>query len=400
MGIKMSRGNILVIDDEIDHAIYVAEIAQAAGFDAEFSDDSRSLEEMFSNDPCIVVLDLFMPKIDGIEILRFLGRRQHHPAIILVSGKDKRVLNSARELTTELGLAVLGILEKPFLLSDLEPLLDLYTLDNSNSPRRTGPVRPKPEPVSPEALRTAIEEGALTVAYQPQFRMSDRRPVGVEALARWEHSEYGSVSPGVFIPLAEEHDLIIPLTHFVMEQALRQQAALRAVGHDLGMSINFSAKSLDDLDLPEKLYELANNVGADVNKITVEVTETVIMSNVAKYMDILTRLRIKGFGLSLDDFGTGYSSLYQLVRIPFTELKVDRVFVGNMKHHTDCAIVSRISTLLAHELGIEVVAEGVEKEEDWSKLRQMRCDRAQGFLMARPMTSEALGVFLEESLLR
>lgn len=393
----MSRGSILVVDDEIEYAKYVAEVAEAAGFNAEFSDDSKRFEELFSNDPCIVVLDLFMPKIDGIEILRFLGNRQDSPAIILISGKDKRVLNSAKELTTEFGLTVLGTLVKPFHSLEIESLLYRYTPDNSDSPSGTGPVRPSQEPPDPEALRAAIEEGTLTVEYQPQFRMSDRLPVGVEALARWEHPEYGPIPPSVFIPVAEEHDLITPLTNFVIEKALRQQAAMRVDGHNVAMSVNISAKCLDDLDLPEKLYDLANNVGADVNKIIIEITETVIMRNITKYMDILARLRIKGFGLSIDDFGTGYSSLHQLVRIPFTELKVDRVFVGNMSHHKECAIVVKISILLAHELGIEVVAEGVEKEETWSTLRQLGCDRVQGFLTARPMTGEALGDFLEES---
>ena len=195
--------------------------------------------------------------------------------------------------------------------------------------------------------------------YQPQINMADRAVVGVEALIRWKHPTKGMIPPGYFIPIAEENDLIGAVTSFVVRAAIEQQGLWKVKGKNLRVSINMSPKILDDLDIPEKLASYANDAGADISKVMIEVTETAVMTNVAKYMDILARLKMKGFGLSIDDFGTGFSSLQQLVRVPFTELKVDQAFIRKLDTDKDCRTIAEISILLAHKLGMRVVAEGI-----------------------------------------
>jgi EAL domain-containing protein (putative c-di-GMP-specific phosphodiesterase class I) len=156
------------------------------------------------------------------------------------------------------------------------------------------------------------------------------------------------------------------------------------------MSINMSPKNLDDLLLPEKLTSCAIAMGANINSIMIEVTETALMSDVVRYMDILIRLKMKGFNLSIDDFGTGYSSLKQLVRAPFNELKIDQTFIKNLDTDQECRTITEVSILLAHKLGMKVVAEGIETEVVWKILQQLGCDEAQGYWMGKPMLSDEI----------
>ena len=234
-------------------------------------------------------------------------------------------------------------------------------------------------------IRAAIENDELFMVYQPQTNMVNRDVVGVEALVRWDHPIRGLIPPAIFIPIAEENNLINDISLFVTRNAIKQQADWLNMGSNLRMSINISPKNLDDLMLPEKLTSLATKVGASIKQIMIEVTETALMSDVVRYMDILSRLKMKGFNLSIDDFGTGYSSLQQLVRVPFNELKIDRSFIENLNTDKECNAITEISILLAHKLGMKVVAEGIESEDVWEILQQLGCDEAQGYFMAKPM---------------
>jgi EAL domain-containing protein (putative c-di-GMP-specific phosphodiesterase class I) len=176
----------------------------------------------------------------------------------------------------------------------------------------------------------------------------------------------------------------------VTTTAIKQQADWLKMGSDLRMSINMSPKNLDDLLLPEKLESLAIEMGASIKQIMIEVTETALMSDVVRYMDILTRLKMKGFNLSIDDFGTGYSSLQQLVRVPFNELKIDRAFIKNLSTDKECKTITEISIVLAHKLGMKVIAEGIEREAVWNILQQLGCDQGQGYFMAKPMLPQEI----------
>ncbi|MFT4994120.1 MAG: EAL domain-containing protein (putative c-di-GMP-specific phosphodiesterase class I), partial [Paraglaciecola sp.] len=225
---------------------------------------------------------------------------------------------------------------------------------------------------------------------QPQVSIHDRSLIGVEALIRWKHPIKGMIPPSYFIPLAEENDLIAEITSFTTKAAIRQQGIWKSQGKNLRISVNMSPKILDDLELPEKLETCVKSLGADISRVMIEVTETALTSNLARYMDVLSRLRMKGFGLSIDDFGTGYSSLQQLIRVPFSELKIDRAFIQKLSSDKDCFTISKISIMLAHELGMCVVAEGIETEEEWNILKQLSCDEGQGYWMGKPMSPDEL----------
>ena len=375
----MKKLKLLVVDDEKDFAEFVVEVAESMDFDVISTDNPTEFATLYHSDLNIIVLDLFMPNIDGIELLRFLSERKSNASIIFMSGKDKGVLNSAQEIAVEQGMNVLGVLSKPFLVQQLENLLAKYV---QHSPLQTVFSS---QPPSVSEILSAIENEELFVVYQPQIRMSDREVIGFEALVRWNHPSKGFISPGVFIPIAESNNVIKEISTFVTEKAIRQQADWLKSGMNFRMSINMSPKNLDDLLLPEQLAFFVDEVGADINSIMIEVTETALMSDVVRYMDILTRLKMKSFSLSIDDFGTGYSSLQQLVRVPFTELKIDQAFIKYLDTDEECRTIIEISILLAHKLGMKVVAEGIESESVWKILHELGCDECQGFWMGKPM---------------
>ena len=385
----MEGQSLLVVDDEIDFAEFVSDVAEDMGFKVQSTNDPAEFGSLYSNDVDIVVLDLFMPNIDGIELLRFLSDNRSKASVIFMSGKDLSVLHSAQELALEQGVSVLGSLQKPFLADDLEAMLAKYKPESASSTSASD------ELPSLEELEQALTQNELFLMYQPQINIADRKVVGVEALVRWKHPAKGMIPPGYFIPMAEGSKFISEVTSFVTKTAIRQQGLWKAHGLNLRMSINISPRNLDDLDMPEKISICATEMGADISNIMIEVTETAVMSDVAKYMDILARLRMKGFSLSIDDFGTGYSSLQQLVRVPFSELKVDQAFIRKLETDEDCRTIAEISILLAHKLGMHEVAEGIENEAIWNILKDMGCDEGQGYWMGRPMNADEIETWME-----
>jgi EAL domain-containing protein (putative c-di-GMP-specific phosphodiesterase class I) len=384
----VSSFKLLVVDDEADFGEFVAEVAEDMDFDVKVTDDPLQFASLYSVDIDVFVLDLFMPGVDGIELLRFLSDNKSKASIVFMSGKDMGVLHSAQELALEQGMSVLGTLQKPFRAEDLEHVLNRYV------PYVAAQISENSELPSIDELRQAIEEDELFVIFQPQVDMTTREFVGVETLVRWKHPHKGMIPPGYFIPFAEEFGMISEVTTFVNKAAIRQLGDWTRQGLNIRLSVNMSPKILDDLDLPEKLAEYAEEVGARVPDIMIEVTETAVMLDVARYMDILARLRMKGFHISIDDFGTGYSSLQQLVRVPFTELKIDQAFIRKLDSDKDCRTIAEISVLLAHKLGMHVVAEGIEDENIWNIARDLGCDQGQGYWMGRPMPAEDIPAWL------
>ena len=384
----MTTQKLFVLDDEPDFTEFVADVAEGMAFDVSFTSNPLDFARRYSSDIDIIVLDLFMPILDGIEILRFLVDNSSPASLIFMSGKDKGVLHSAQELAFEQGMSVLGVLQKPFRASELEALLSTFV------PVTAPQTSPRAIPPELDELREAINNDELFLAYQPQIDMCDRSVVGVEALVRWNHPSKGSIPPNYFIPLAEKNNLISDISQYVNQAAIRQQGEWKAQGINLRMSINVSPQTLNDLDMPEKLARYATEMGVDTSDIVIEVTETALMSNIVHYMDILTRLRMKGFNLSIDDFGTGYSSLQQLVRVPFTELKIDLAFIQKLLTDQECKTITEISISLAHKLGMRVVAEGIEEEAIWDTLKELGCDEGQGYWMGKPMSAEEINTWL------
>jgi diguanylate cyclase (GGDEF)-like protein len=234
-------------------------------------------------------------------------------------------------------------------------------------------------------LRRAVEQGELRLFLQPKLALEDRRVVGAEALVRWMHPTRGLVPPLHFIPFAEQSGFIRTLTQWVFEEAARQWKALTDEASDFVLSVNLSTRDLTDPELPQKFAAALGRHRVPPSALCLEITESAIMDDPQRALATLDTLASMGFKLSIDDFGTGYSSLAYLKRLPVDELKIDQSFVRQMQADTDDAMIVRSTIDLAHNLGLTVVAEGVETEAAWTMLRELRCDNAQGYHMARPM---------------
>jgi diguanylate cyclase (GGDEF)-like protein len=240
-------------------------------------------------------------------------------------------------------------------------------------------------------LRPAIADGEIVVYYQPQADLRTGAIRGVEALVRWQHPERGLLSPDAFVPLAEHAGLIRALTSHVLDCALAQCRAWRDDGIDLAVAVNLSARDLLDLRLPDEVAELLARWGIEPGRLELEVTENTVLVDPARARDILLRLDELGVRLAIDDFGTGHSSLGYLKRLPVHVLKIDKTFVLHMLESDEDAAIVRSTVDLAHNLGLEVVAEGVETRGIWERLAAMRCDVAQGYLLSPPVRAAEIG---------
>ena len=239
------------------------------------------------------------------------------------------------------------------------------------------------------ALRRAIDEDELVLHYQPKVDLRTGRVVGAEALVRWQHPTLGLLYPDRFISLAESCGLIAPLTYRVLDAALRQQKAWRMAGLDVAVAVNLSVRSLQDDELVDRVARMLNEQRVPAHKLDLEITESVIMSEPERVALILQRLDAMGLGLSIDDFGTGYSSLAYLQKLPVDEIKIDKSFVIDMAQGEGDAVIVRSIIDLGHNLGLRVVAEGVESEALWQRLADLGCDVAQGYHLSRPLAPEA-----------
>ncbi len=370
-----SSNRLLVIDDQQELCEFIAEVAKRLGFEALAVTEPDVFKRAFLDfSPTVVVLDLQMSGADGIELLRYLGNQGAKAQVLVASGMDQRVLSTAEQVGRAQGLNMLGALQKPIMLGDLEAVL-----------RKT--MKPSVG-ITAADLEQALARHELRVFYQPKARhcANGRWLVeGVEALARWQHPLRGFIPPPVFIGIAESSGLIRQLTEQVVEMAMRQTAAWHVLGLPLAVAINLSPRLLNDRTFPDLAERLAAKYEVDPQFITFEITESAAMSDPDTTMDVLTRLRVKNFGLSIDDFGTGYSSLKQLYLMPFSELKIDISFVRDVCHRDEARVMVETMVLLAHKLGLTACAEGVETQDVLDFLAQAHCDRVQGYLIGKPM---------------
>jgi len=246
-------------------------------------------------------------------------------------------------------------------------------------------------------LREAIQSNQLSLHYQPQIEHRSKRVVGLEALVRWNHPQRGFLKPDQFIPLAEDAGLIAPLTLWVLKTALSQMLILQEKGYDLTMAVNLSARDLQDMELPGSILALLAGSGVAPKSLTLEITESAVMENTSDALTILTELDRMGVTIAIDDFGTGYSSLAYLKRLPVDKLKIDKSFVMDMENNENDAVIVRSTIELAHNLGLRVIAEGVETRAAWDTLTILGCDSSQGYLMSKPIPAEKLETWLRES---
>ena len=250
-----------------------------------------------------------------------------------------------------------------------------------------------PDPLLAD-FRHALAEERLHMAYQPKVSIHDSSLTRVEALVRWDDPGRGAVDPQRFVTLAERHGLIDDLTHWGLRTILRQWVDWRSQGIDSCIAFNISALSLQSLDFPDLVERMCAALDVPPDRLVLELTESATQPLV-NLMDTLTRFRIKGIGLAIDDFGTGYSSLMQLRQLPFTEVKIDRAFVGDIEKSRDCRLIVRSIAELAHGLGLTATAEGVETIEQLELVKELGCDLVQGYFISPPLLGSELGEWRE-----
>lgn len=387
---------ILILDDDPFILKLLKRMLANLGFSSvtccENGVDALKLLDDAATRPDLILLDLNMPGMDGIEFVRYLVERKFPGSLILVSGEDERMLRTTEKLVQAHQIPILGYLQKPVQPESLRMLL--MKLDVPSSIRSgEGNTR---KIYDADAIRTAIDAGQLINYYQPKVRVDTGAIAGVESLVRWHHPVDGLIYPDQFIGVAEENGLINRLTHTVLNQAFAQAKIWQQTGYELKVAVNVSMDNLTSLDFQDAVVKLAAEAEIPPGKIVLEITESQLMGDVRVSLEILTRLRLKRFRLSIDDFGTGHSSLAQLRDIPFDELKIDRGFVHRALNDETLRAIYDASLALAKQLNMEAVAEGVEDREDWELLCQTGCDLAQGNFISRPMPAEALGEWREK----
>ena len=400
------RPRLLILDDDPLVGCTMQFIAEDLGLESCLVSTAMAFfAQLDAWQPTHIALDLIMPDMDGVQVMKRLAEGGCRARIILTSGVGARVLDAAGRSAAEHGLDIAGVLSKPFSAADLRQLLAGAPLAPPHAAPATVSTRaaaPLLTELREAELRRALDANELRVVFQPKVDCTDARLTGFEALVRWLHPEFGPIPPDRFIPLAEASGLIAALTERVLALALQWFAPLchdstsLTGGRQLSLSVNLSAKAFNDLDFVDRLARRCLQLQLVPERLILELTETSAMDNPVASLGLLTRLRMKGFHLSIDDFGTGFSSMLQLVRLPFSEIKVDKSFVMTALQSQESRAVVKSVVDLGRSLGLRTVAEGVETAEVLAFLAEIGCDQAQGYHIARPMTGDATLQWMRE----
>ncbi|MFT4172003.1 MAG: EAL domain-containing response regulator [Rhodocyclaceae bacterium] len=337
--------------------------------------------------PALAIIDLEMPGMDGVELIHCIAKLPEHPTLLISSQREASIIHAVESMIRNLGLPLLGSLPKPVTRSALSRVLADFEAATRRVTRRE--TINNDHGIDADGLRTALGTGHLRAWFQPKLSLATGRIDSVEALARWLRPDGTVIPPACFVPLAERSGLMPQLTLAMLEQSIAALQRWAVHGRVLSTAINLSASAIGDMHLADAIILRAERAGISSERITFEVTETAMMEDAAA-MGTLLRLRLRGFGLSIDDYGTGFSSMQQLSRLPFSELKIDRSFVTGATTRPRMRTMLESALDMGRRLGLRTVAEGIETREDWLLARELGCDEAQGYYIAKPMPPERI----------
>jgi EAL domain-containing protein (putative c-di-GMP-specific phosphodiesterase class I)/DNA-binding NarL/FixJ family response regulator len=390
---------VMVVDDSSMHRYSAHMCLRAFGINQvyEAANGKLAIDQLMQLEqiPAVMLLDLEMPVMDGIEVLQQLAQLQHKPAVVLASSSDEVLISAVATMAEALGINLLGAFRKPVNPIELADALNSYNVDAGCLDQAYTPVE-----TDVEQLKMALDRAKIQVYYQPKIDLESMKVAGVEALARWKNPQGDWIPPGVFIPLAEEHGLIGDLTLSVLDQVLQDMNGWWEQGQYIPVAINLSAKSLAEFNLANEIIQRVIRQGIPAHFITFEITESALVIDLPSALATISRLRLKGFGISIDDYGTGFSSMQQLSRFPFSELKIDRSFIQSAPARQYIRNILKSAIEMGQQLGITTVAEGVETEAELHLLKSLGCKQVQGFLLARPMPGRELMGWVEQDLQR
>jgi EAL domain-containing protein (putative c-di-GMP-specific phosphodiesterase class I)/CheY-like chemotaxis protein len=374
----------LVVEDHGFQRWVTGNLLEGLGARSVFAapDGRAALEMLAEVDPPIdvVISDLDMPGMDGMEFIRHLGEASMPVALIVASALDRALIATVEAMARAYNVELLGALEKPATAKKLKALLEAY------APAAGRHARPAAvESLSAGEIADGLRSGQFEAFFQPKIDMVTGKVKGAEANARWRHPARGLVMPSSFISVLEASRLIDSLTETVLKSGAANCRRWREAGCQMSVSVNLSLVMLSDTGLADRMRAIVETEGLEAQHVIFEVTESAAAGNLGKALENLSRLRMKGFGLSIDDYGTGYSSMERLARVPFTELKIDKSFVQNAAGDASSRAMLESSLEMAQKLRITAVAEGVESQAQWDMLRGLGCPLAQGYLIAKPM---------------
>lgn len=394
----MTPLRIMVVEDsEVQRAFAVSLLKNLGQTDIlEAGDGQQALDLIIRSDriPDIILCDLEMPHMDGIELIRRITEHQLSPAVILISGREPILMTTVQHMAEATGISVLGVISKPLTINSLHSAFNKF-FTSKHPMSEDGSAQEKNRPI--EEIQAGLDGGEFICLFHPKLTLHSPLLKGVEALARWRH-DGTLILPKRFIPVLENTPLMELLTFQILDYALTQLRSWQDYGLDITLSVNLSAPTLAGHDLADRLLEATQSKDIDPTRVIFELTESSVIENLALSLGTLARLRIMGFGLSCDDYGTGFSSLQQLSHIPFTELKIDRSLVMGIDQNAALRVIFENAVELARRLNITATAEGIETIEELQVVRQSGCDVAQGFLLGRPMPGEELTQWIRQQL--
>lgn len=332
--------------------------------------------------PDLVMLDLNMPGMDGVEFIRRLADQHFSGALILVSGEDQHVLESIDKLIRAHGIHSLGHLSKPLDSEALAARIENWA--SSGVSQRQA----ERKSIRPDDLRAAIGDGALIYYYEPIVDVANGDLVGVEALPRWPMADATIMTPEQIITVAERHGLIHELTHAMLSTAFAQAKAWRDSGLTLQLSVEVSISCMIRLGFPDTVMNHATKAAMPPDSVVLEVRESQLRANQSNELDVFSRLRLKRFHLTINEFGAGHSTLTRLRDIPFDGIKLHRSFVHGAAVNDKIRAIYSASLAMGKALHMQVVADGLQDRADWKLLQSTGCDLAQGPLIGQPMPGE------------
>lgn len=378
----MASNRLLVIDDDLASSAIIGRIARGCGYDTIITIDADDFRSRVSSwEPTVIVLDLSMPEMDGDQVMAWLAKRGCKAHILIVSGLELARMREAEATGRSLGLNMAGVLQKSL---HVEKIRDVFFQ-----------IYDAADVLSIQDISKALINREIRLVYQPQIDLGSGAAVGFEALARWNHPKRGPVPPATFIPLLEANENMNDFTSQVLGMALDD---MRLWNGAMGarVSINASTANCGCMGIDEMVRSQCIDKGIDIQRITIEITESAAMTEASQVDGCLARLCEMGARVSIDDFGTGYSSLSKLHQLPFSELKIDRSFITDNDSDLKNGILARAMIDLAHNLNKKVVAEGVESVETLHWLRERGCDFAQGYFIGRPMPPDEVVPWLRQ----
>lgn len=389
MTLELAQLRVIVIEDDVSQRqlavrhltrLGVKAVAQA-GDGGEALELIRSAAIPFD----VAICDLSMPGMDGVQFIRHVADGHLVHAVLLLSGMASPLIATVESMARSHGLTVLGSIEKPV----TEQKLGNHLLKFGPG-FRVRPVRAPAPSLSGADIERGVQAGEFVAHYQPKVDFNTLKVCGFEALARWNHPAHGLLAPAGFIGVAEQSGTIHALTTRMLALAFNQLNTWSVDGLDTSVAVNLSVAYLSGTEAAGAIAALAQRSSVPPQRITLEVTESLFSANLAAVLENLARLRMMGFHISLDDFGTGFASVQQLLRVPFTELKIDQSFINGAATRPNLRTILESCLQLSGKLKLQSVAEGIERDEEWQLLKSLGCHVAQGYLIARPMPADAV----------